>query len=77
MWTQVGSCPGCGAPIYVPTVWHGVTPPPPHYTCECRMRPLPMPIVIPPYAPPRDRYTDWPPYNPPTWWATHTVSSTG
>ncbi len=34
-WTQSGSCPKCGAPIYVPTVWHGVTPPPPRYTCNC------------------------------------------
>ena len=24
----VGHCPHCGAPIYVLTVWHGVTPPP-------------------------------------------------
>ena len=35
MLTQVGSCPHCGAPIYSPTVWHGITPPPAQYTCHC------------------------------------------
>ena len=34
-WTVVGYCPKCGAPIYAPTVWMGVTPPPVYYTCEC------------------------------------------
>lgn len=33
--TQVGSCPKCGAPIYVPTMWHSIMPPPPIYTCSC------------------------------------------
>lgn len=32
---QVGSCPKCGAPIYSPSVWHGITPPPVTYTCSC------------------------------------------
>lgn len=36
MFTQVGSCLKCGAPIYVPSVWMGVVPPPPQYTCGCR-----------------------------------------
>jgi len=36
--TQVGSCPHCGAPIYSPTVWHGVTPPPVTFTCQCGPR---------------------------------------
>jgi len=34
-YTQVGACPHCGAPIYVPQVWHGTMPPPPVYSCEC------------------------------------------
>jgi len=40
MYTQAGTCPKCGAPIYVPTVWHGVLPPPPVYTCQCTPQPL-------------------------------------
>ena len=32
----VGSCPQCGAPIYSPNIWHGVTPPPITYSCICR-----------------------------------------
>lgn len=35
MWTTVGSCPKCGAPIYAPSVWHGITPPPNTYSCAC------------------------------------------
>ncbi len=35
MYTQVGSCPGCGAPIYAPMVCHSILPPPPIYTCNC------------------------------------------
>jgi hypothetical protein len=31
----VGHCPKCGAPIYAPTVWHGITPPPSTYSCSC------------------------------------------
>ena len=34
-YSQVGSCPKCGAPIYSPSVWHAVTPPPITYTCNC------------------------------------------
>jgi hypothetical protein len=33
--TTVGHCPKCGAPIYSPTIWHGITPPPVTYTCDC------------------------------------------
>ena len=33
--TQVGACPRCGAPIYAPVVWHGITPPPSEHTCGC------------------------------------------
>lgn len=33
--TQVGSCPRCGAPIYAPMMWHAVVPPPNQYTCGC------------------------------------------
>lgn len=35
MYTQVGSCPVCGAPIYAPTEWNGVIPPPSIKTCGC------------------------------------------
>jgi len=31
----VGFCPHCGAPIYAPSVWHGITPPPSTYSCMC------------------------------------------
>ena len=34
-WTKTGECPHCGAPIYSPDMWHGVTPPPSRYTCNC------------------------------------------
>jgi len=33
--TIAGHCGKCGAPYYVPTVWHGVTPPTPTPTCAC------------------------------------------
>jgi len=33
--TQVGQCPKCGAPIYVPSIWHSITPPPNEFTCNC------------------------------------------
>ena len=32
---QVGNCPKCGAPIYSPSVWGGVTPAPVTYSCAC------------------------------------------
>ncbi len=35
MYTQVGQCPKCGAPVYAPSVWGGVLPPPSHRTCGC------------------------------------------
>jgi len=31
----IGHCPTCGAPIYGPMAWMGVTPPPPQYSCGC------------------------------------------
>lgn len=46
--TIVGHCPVCGAPIYSPTVWHGINPPPPTYTCYCRFQyRAPQPVVSP------------------------------
>jgi hypothetical protein len=33
--TVVGNCSRCGAPIYAPTVWYGITPPPSQPTCNC------------------------------------------
>jgi hypothetical protein len=37
MQQQVGSCPICGAPIYVESPWHGTIPAPPVYSCWCRL----------------------------------------
>ncbi len=31
----VGSCPHCGAPIYSPSMWHAVCPPPAYKSCLC------------------------------------------
>ena len=39
MKTQIGSCPKCGAPIYVPTAWWGINPPPNEFTCSCNPQP--------------------------------------
>jgi hypothetical protein len=30
-----GYCQKCGAPFYVPSVWHGIIPPQPIPTCNC------------------------------------------
>jgi hypothetical protein len=35
MYTQIGSCPKCGAPIYTYSVWHAITPPPSIPSCGC------------------------------------------
>ncbi len=35
-WNVVSNCPSCGAPIYIPGVWSGITPPPPSFTCTCK-----------------------------------------
>jgi len=35
MYTQVGSCPKCGAPIYSPSSWMAITPPPSYPSCSC------------------------------------------
>ena len=37
-YTQVGACPQCGAPIYQPSVWMGILPPPNTYSCGCSPR---------------------------------------
>ena len=37
--TIVGHCPHCGAPIYAPSMWFGVTPPPSTHTCACVPQP--------------------------------------
>ena len=31
----VGHCPKCGAPIYAPSVWMAITPPPSQPSCNC------------------------------------------
>jgi hypothetical protein len=33
--SQVGSCPKCGAPIWIPLMWHGIIPPTPQFSCNC------------------------------------------
>jgi hypothetical protein len=33
--TIVGHCPKCGAPLYSPSMWMGVTSPPVSYSCAC------------------------------------------
>jgi hypothetical protein len=35
MYTVVGHCAKCGSPIYAPTMWMGVTPPPSTPSCAC------------------------------------------
>jgi len=45
MFTVVGHCPHCGAPIYTSGVWMGVTPPPNYYSCNCRLNGLYVKIV--------------------------------
>lgn len=39
MYTTIGSCPKCGAPIYTYSAWNGVTPPPSIHSCYCAARP--------------------------------------
>lgn len=34
-YVQVGSCPQCGAPIYSPSVWMSILPPPATHSCAC------------------------------------------
>lgn len=31
----VGSCPKCGAPIYIPSPYWSILPPPNVYSCNC------------------------------------------
>lgn len=33
--TIVSYCPKCGSPIYAPSMWFGITPPPSTRTCSC------------------------------------------
>ena len=35
MHTQTGACPKCGSPIYSPSSWMSITPPPSYHTCGC------------------------------------------
>ena len=35
MHTIIGHCPRCGSPIWSPTIWHGVIPPPAQHSCDC------------------------------------------
>ena len=45
MYTIVGQCPKCGAPIYVESPWWGVTPPPNKYSCSCGIALQPKIII--------------------------------
>ena len=38
MYSVVGSCPDCGAPIWVPSTGWGSFPPAPIYSCPCHTR---------------------------------------
>ena len=41
MYTQVGSCPKCGAPIYsYAGAWFSILPPPSYHTCNCVQQPM-------------------------------------
>ncbi len=42
MYSIASHCMRCGAPIYVPTMWHSISPPPPSFTCSC----FPQPTVV-------------------------------
>ena len=35
MFTVVGYCPRCGAPIYSPSSWAGTLPSPSYHSCNC------------------------------------------
>jgi len=35
MYTQIGTCPQCGSPIYTYMIWHGTIPPPSIRSCQC------------------------------------------
>lgn len=35
MYSTAGSCPKCGSPIFVPSVWNSVLPPPVTKSCYC------------------------------------------
>jgi hypothetical protein len=34
---QGGTCPHCGAAIWYPAAWWNIMPPPPTYSCSCRL----------------------------------------
>lgn len=35
-YTQISQCPQCGAPIYAPSSWMSILPPPNTYSCDCK-----------------------------------------
>lgn len=35
IFTAVGACPKCGAPVYAPSAWWGIMPPPSTPSCGC------------------------------------------
>lgn len=37
-YTIVGACPRCGAPVYAPSVYHSILPPPSYPSCNCAVR---------------------------------------
>ncbi len=72
MYSIVGNCPHCGAPIYSYMYWNGVIPPTPIYSCVCRLYIVPYPyypIPINPYQNPINpiqySYTTEPPFDGP------------
>ena len=49
-----GSCPHCGAAIYYASPWMAVIPPPPQYTCTCRLAASTPSFPFGPQIPPTD-----------------------
>lgn len=53
-YATVGACPKCGAPVYAPSTWGGILPPPSTPSCACRFATGQVtfePNPIPPNAP--------------------------
>lgn len=45
MYSVVGHCPKCGAPVYAPTTWGSVVPPASQPSCACSLGYAPNPTV--------------------------------
>lgn len=54
MHTIVGYCPNCGSPIYEPSIWMGIIPPPATPSCSCFPRPRTITTTGSNFIPPID-----------------------